>query len=388
MPTHPRPQVAAVYCPLWHNYQHASAWKGEGWTEWELLKNAKPRFKGHYQPLKPTWGCFDESDPAWAAREIALAADHGIDVFLVDWYWYSGVKLMHEALENGLLKAKNKDRIKFALMWANHHWADYFPAPYGQKWNSWLPSRHSPTDWHRVIDYCIDHYFNQPNHWLVEGELFLSLFEPHRLVAEVGGQKAFKTLLNATNKKLAKARLPKLHLNAMLFVPDRVELLQDAGFASTSTYNVISSAAGLASNVLGGATTDNPIEQYPDVIAAHQRHWELMAQTSLPFAPVVTTGWDVTPRCQPDIPWPFAPSPLSGKRDYPYIHVVQGNTPKRLETLCKYALKHCQTHRPALNAVFINAWNEWTEGCYLLPEKRYGEGYLKAVKNAFGKAPQ
>ena len=49
-----------------------------------------PRFPGHHQPLKPLWGYFDESDPAWTAKEIDLAADNGIDVFLYDWYWYSG----------------------------------------------------------------------------------------------------------------------------------------------------------------------------------------------------------------------------------------------------------------------------------------------------------
>ena len=77
-----RVEAAAIYCPLWHNYDHASSWKGEGWCEWELLKSARPRFDGHYQPFKPEWGCFDESDPAWAAREIDLAADHSIDVFI------------------------------------------------------------------------------------------------------------------------------------------------------------------------------------------------------------------------------------------------------------------------------------------------------------------
>ncbi len=381
-----RPEVAAVYCPLWHPYDHASSWKGEGWTEWELLKSTKPRYKGHYQPIKPTWGCFNESDPKWAAKEIALAADHGIDVFLVDWYWYSGVQLMHEALEKGLLKAKNKDRIKFALMWANHNWADYFPAPFGKPWNSWLPCRHTPTDFSRVIDYCIDHYFRQPNHWLVNGELFFSLFLPHNLVSEIGGPKLFKKLLDSNNRKLAKAGLPKLHLNAMLFLPDRVELLQEAGFTSTTSYNVISAAAGLPANALGGATTNQPIEDYVDVMGAHVRHWQAMAATPLPHAPVVTVGWDVTPRCLPEVPWPFGPNPLTGNRDYPYIHVIEGNTPRRFQTLCQNALKHCQSHPEAFNAVFINAWNEWTEGCYLLPEKRYGDGYLKAIKNAFGKA--
>ena len=57
-----RPETVAIYCPLWHNYDHASSWKGEGWCEWELLRNATPRFDGHYQPYRPTWGCFDESD--------------------------------------------------------------------------------------------------------------------------------------------------------------------------------------------------------------------------------------------------------------------------------------------------------------------------------------
>ena len=74
----------------------------------------------------------------------------------MDWYWYSGVKIMEEALERGLLQARNRERIRFALMWANHNWEDYFPPPFGQKWNSWLPSRHTLNDWNRVIDVCIE----------------------------------------------------------------------------------------------------------------------------------------------------------------------------------------------------------------------------------------
>lgn len=36
--------------------------------------------------------------------------------------------------------------------------------------------------------------------------------------------------------------------------------------------------------------------------------------------------------------------------------------------------------------VLLNAWNEWTEGCYLLPEERTGNGCLEAVKRVFGAA--
>ena len=64
-----RPTVMCVYYPHWHSYDHGSAWKGEGWTEWEGVKAAVPRFPGHQQPLRPTWGYFDESDPQWSAAK-------------------------------------------------------------------------------------------------------------------------------------------------------------------------------------------------------------------------------------------------------------------------------------------------------------------------------
>src|SRR5436190_22784436 len=53
--------------------------KGPNWSEWELVKAAKPRFPGHHQPNVPLWGYTDESDPKVMEQKIAAAADHGID---------------------------------------------------------------------------------------------------------------------------------------------------------------------------------------------------------------------------------------------------------------------------------------------------------------------
>ena len=82
-------QVAVYYFPNYHPDSINAKWHGQGWTEWEIVQAARPRFKGHEQPKVPVWGYFNEADPKWAAKEIDLAANNGIDCFIYDWYWYS-----------------------------------------------------------------------------------------------------------------------------------------------------------------------------------------------------------------------------------------------------------------------------------------------------------
>lgn len=367
-PRSPRPTVVAVYYPHWHTYDHGSAWKGEGWTEWEGLKAAVPRFPGHQQPKEPSWGYFDESDPRWAEREIAIAVSHGVDVFMYDWYWYSGVRNMEEALERGFLGATNRNDMAFCLMWANHDRKDQFCPEFGRPRNVWLPSRHSPADLNRVIDYCSEHYFRQPNYWKVEDRAFFSVYQATRFVWELGGPQATRALLDAIDKRLCRDGLAAMHWNGMTNVPAEAAMLKEAGFRSTSTYTV---------NDAGCVRADGT-ESYADLMGAHRRVWDGMSSAGLPYMPVVAMGWDPTPRCRADVPWPFP------AREYPYVPVVVGNTPERFAELLRNAGHLVGQGSQPPQAVLIYCWNEWTEGGYLLPEKRTGTAYLEAVKGVFG----
>ena len=62
-----------------------------------------------------------------------------------------------------------------------------------------------------------------------------------------------------------------------------------------------------------------------------------------------------------------------------YYPISAGNTPERVGELLDEALSFDS------EAVLINAWNEWSEGMYLLPEKKWGSAYLDTVKKIIAK---
>jgi len=368
-----QPEVAAIYFPSWHSDDHYSAWYGEGWNEWHLLRDNPERFPGQNR-VKPgaDWGYYDEADPQVMARQIDLAASHGVDVFIFDWYWYSGVQILHRPVEETLPKTPNKDRIKYALMWANHTWVNYFPYPYDPaRVTPLLPIRHTPADFDRVIGHCIARHFNQPNYWKVGGAVYFSLFAPEDFVKQLGGPDQARKVLDAAREKVRRAGLGEVHFAAFTGIPQSIPSLRQAGFDSLTSYNVTPMSSGLG-------LPQQPFEEYDAMVRRHESYWDNMDTGELPYGPVVTVGWDVTPRWETDVPWP------PQRNHYPYTPTIVHNTPEQFGGLVRRALAHNREARLRPPALFINAWNEWTEGSALLPQQHYGDGYLRELKAALG----
>lgn len=100
-----RPIVSAFYFPNWHVDPRNEKYHGTGWTEWRVAQYATPRFEGHEQPKVPLWGYEDEADPAVMEKKIAAAADHGVDNFTFDFYFFEDGPYRERCLNEGFLKA-------------------------------------------------------------------------------------------------------------------------------------------------------------------------------------------------------------------------------------------------------------------------------------------
>jgi len=381
-------EVAVYYFPNYHPDSINSRWHGKNWTEWEVVKAAKPRFKGHEQPKVPTWGYFNEADPNWAAKEIDLAADNGIDCFIYDWYWYSNTgQYLQEGLEKGFLKAPNRQRLKFALMWANHDWLNIQPATFDNSRVKLTEGEVSKELWETISTYIVENYFKQPNYWKIDGKPYFSIYEIITFINGLGGIDEAKKAIQLLDTKTRKAGFPGVHFNIMSWMvnDDLVKTITGTDAPanaramiaaldpqSVSTYCYIHHYTNISNDGFPTVPVSKAFESAKD-------YWKKFT-TDYPdilYTPNVSMGWDASPRCtQSD---KFEP------KDYPWTPVFVGNTPASFQEQLTEAKRFLDKYNPKHKIVVLNSWNEWTEGSYLLPEKKYGEAYLKAIKAVFGK---
>jgi lysophospholipase L1-like esterase len=351
--------------------------KGKDWSEWELVKAAKPRFPGHHQPNVPLWGYVDESDPKVMAKKIAAAADHGIDAFIFDWYYYDDGPFLEGTIDDGFLKATNNDRIKFALMWANHDWNEIQPYKRGTPQQLLFPGKVTPATFDKICDHVIKDYFLHPSYWRIEGRPYFSFYDLSKLMANFGSLEATRAALDKFREKARAAGLPGLHVNAVVWgqpiLPgektpaDPSKLVRDLGFDSVTSYVWVHHVS------LPKQQTD-----YNEVRDRYFEYWDKAEKMfDVPYFPNVTMGWDPSPRC-------FQGDEF-GNFGYPFTNTIGGNTPERFREALELTKQRLLARKDGPRILNINCWNEWTEGSYLEPDTVHGMKYLEAVRDVFGR---
>jgi len=357
--------VAAYIWPAYHDEDRSreNLWP-QGIGEWEIIKKAKPHFEGHYQPRVPLWGYEMEDDPAAMEKKIKAATDHGINVFIFDWYWYEGKPFLEEALNEGFLKASNNKKMKFYLMWANHD-------VWGYQWNHNLYGKDrylwkADVDWPDfkiIVAKVINQYFKQPNYYKIDNKPVFSLWNIRKLVQNFGGLEGTREALDYFRQEAEKAGFPGLHFqlagyNQRNFKP----WLLNEEYSENKSINEIISILDINSITTynwGGGTDYLSLGENSILL---RDRWDSVA--SIPYFPIVAVGYDDSPRF-----------PERGK-NVVYIN----NSPESFGAYLQKSRDYADNHPDQPKLIIINAWNEWTEGSYLEPDMKWGYGYLESVK--------
>lgn len=367
--------IVCYYFPGYHPDPRNDARHGPGWSEWDLVKTARPRFDKHPQPKVPKWGYEDESNPAVMARKIDAAADHRIDTFLFDWYWYDG-PFLNAALDKGFLRAPNNDRIKFALMWANHDWLDIHPAKQNCPAPLVYPGRVSPETFEQISDVLVSQYFVHPSCWRINDKPYFSIYEIVRLIESFGSLQAARDALQRLRQKARDAGLPGLHLNGVIWgirlPPGEKSAMDPAEIASVLGLDSVTSYVWVHYLTL----ETFPATDYRQVLTKVLQKWRRFEREfPVVYFPNVTMGWDSTPRT--------VQSDRFTSSGYPYMPTLSGNTPVAFQEALLQVKTFLERRPPGERIVTINAWNEWTEGSYLEPDTVHGMSYLAAIREAF-----
>jgi hypothetical protein len=368
--------VAAYYFPNYHTDDPRNIInKGPGWSEWELVRTSKPRFPGHKQPNIPLWGYTDEKDPLVMAQKIKAASDNGIDCFIFDWYMYEDGPFLNRCLDEGFLKAENRNRIKFGLMWANHDWIDIHPYKRGAERKLLYPGKVSPGRFEEICDHLIREYFTKSNYWLIDGKAYFSVYDVQKFVEGFGSIEATKAAMDRLREKAVAAGLKGVHWNLVAWgrpvLPvekppsNTEELISLLGFDSATSYVWIHHVP------LPETLTD-----YNFVRDEYMKYWEkAKAEYPVPYFPNVTMGWDSGPRCDPESEW----APVG----YPFMNAIGNNTPENFRIALQMTRDKLLADPKGPRILNINCWNEWTEGSYLEPDTINKYDYLKSVRSVF-----
>ncbi|HEX8420299.1 MAG TPA: glycoside hydrolase family 99-like domain-containing protein [Sphingomonas sp.] len=363
--------TVAFYLPQFHPIPENDKWWGPGFTEWTNVARARPRFRGHYQPHVPgELGYYDLRLAETREQQAALAKEHRVDAFAYYHYWFNGRQLLERPLDE-VLRTKSPDH-KFLVAWANENWT-----------RTWDGQERSVLMQQSYEDYDPDAHvawlapaFADPRYVRVAGKPVWLIYTASDLPDPGATVAAWRSA--------AKRRgIDDLYICAILARrPLSTDQALSAGFDAVVEFapqfyphqrnwrNRLTLPARawnkLVASKIGRGNIDHfNIYDYDKVVADGVRK---KSDDHIRVHPCVAPGWDNSPR-----------RPTTGL-------VCQNDDPALYGRWLESAVRRAQANPPGEQLVFINAWNEWGEGCHLEPDLRHGRAWLEATRDAVERA--
>jgi lipopolysaccharide biosynthesis protein len=349
-------RLITFYLPQFHPIPENDEWWGKGFTEWRNVVNARPLFRGHYQPHLPAdLGFYDLRVPEVREAQADLAREYGIYGFCYYHYWFNGRRLLERPLDEVL--ASGKPNFPFCLCWANENWTRAWD---GKQGSILLAQNYSHEDDIAHIKSLVP-YLRDERYIRVHGKPLLLVYRTELLPNPTRTAELWReTCLTAGVGDLYLLRVEsfqkKLDPKSLGF--DAAVEFPPLGLGtSKSPSRRLLVKAGILSKIY----IENNIFKYKRAV---DRFLNSADPGYLRFR-TVTPSWDNTPRRTKN------------------ALILDDSNPEDygawLRNVVQETKRRCNGYE---RLVFINAWNEWGEGNHLEPDQKWGKAYLEATRQA------
>lgn len=338
----------AFFLPQYHPIPENDDWWGKGFTEWTNVTKATPLFPDHYQPHVPSdLGYYDLRLKETRHEQIALARQYGIDGFCYHYYWFSGTRLLHRPVDEML--ADSESDMPFCLCWANENWTRRWDAA---EHEILIAQRYLPED---SLNFIRDlaPFLNDRRYIRIDGAPILIVYRPQQLPDPESTVRIWRDYCRESG-------IGEIHLCAAL-THDNTDYRQ-FGFDSGVEFPPHNLTVGTHDDKLAFSQPFRGRTILFNELA--DAYLNRPYQSANVFRSVFPS-WDNTAR--------------TGNRAL----IVLNGTPENYEFWLSEAIRRTAEDFPGQERlVFINAWNEWAEGCHLEPDRRYGRQFLEATERA------
>ena len=343
----------ALFLPQFHSIKENDKWWGKGFTEWKNVKKGKPLYEGHHQPRIPGdqehyLGYYELTKSEIMKKQIELAKSHGIYGFGIYYYWFSGKTLLEKPL---LILLNNKDiDFNFLLIWANENWT--------KKWDGkdkyvLIKQEYKKDDPENFIK-DIKKYLIDRRYIKINQKPIIGIYEPKKI------PKLKETIL-IWRKKAKELGIGEIYIIVTLNHYSIEEFQKMNLFNATYQFSPRDSLTSL------NHIKSEPYYLYTSVLYNEFNLTNISNNFHIYKGSMVEFDNSVR------------------KKD---CVIFQNYSPEQFYMINR---KICEWTRMKYNTdnrfIFINAWNEWGEGTYLEPDKKYGYASINSLSKAIFNCP-
>ena len=352
-------KILGLYLPAFHQIPENDKWWGKGFTEWDNVRSGKPYYAGHIQPVEPLddW-YYDLSNESDIRHQCQLARRYGVDGFVAYHYWFGGGrKIFERPME--ILRANEDINIDYCFCWANDTWITTW---HGKDPKELIRQEYpGPEDWKQHIDYLMP--FFQDKRYIKKDN------KPVLFFYKAGEIPEYDEMLAFWDDILRDAGFDGLF--AIEYISSKNTKLHSLRFDAVFEFEPLYTTffdltkVELAKRAVAKLSHNIGYQSY-DKLWGH-----ILSRDRTYGGKEIVRGcfssWDNSPRKEKN------------------SMIVRGSTPNKFQC---YLTQLLESNRRDYSRDFcvINAWNEWSEGAYLEPDKHNGYGYLEALRNAVNEA--